>query len=187
MTQAIIAAFHGYNDLAQTRAAEAEAIAVRSGTTFMLCWVQAARGIAALARGDYTVAYEELRRVFNVADPSYHWFGKWWLIGELVEAALRCGRRAEARAATAELEVVVAEAPSLHLQVGLRYARALLADDDDAEALYQRALDSDLPTWPFYRARASLAYGQWLRRQHRVAESRAPLRVARDGFDAAED
>jgi DNA-binding NarL/FixJ family response regulator len=29
-----------------------------------------------------------------------------------------------------------------------------------------------------------LAYGSWLRRQRRVAESRAPLRGARDAFDA---
>jgi DNA-binding NarL/FixJ family response regulator len=29
-----------------------------------------------------------------------------------------------------------------------------------------------------------LAYGQWLRRQRRIADSRAPLRGARDAFDA---
>jgi DNA-binding NarL/FixJ family response regulator len=29
-----------------------------------------------------------------------------------------------------------------------------------------------------------LWYGRWLRRQRRAAESRAPLRAARDGFDA---
>jgi DNA-binding CsgD family transcriptional regulator len=29
-----------------------------------------------------------------------------------------------------------------------------------------------------------LWYGRWLRRQRRVADSRAPLRAARDGFDA---
>jgi len=34
------------------------------------------------------------------------------------------------------------------------------------------------------RARLLLAYGAWLRRQRRVAESRAPLRAAREAFDA---
>jgi DNA-binding NarL/FixJ family response regulator len=29
-----------------------------------------------------------------------------------------------------------------------------------------------------------LAFGEWLRRQRRTAESRAPLRAARDAFDA---
>src|SRR4029077_1538675 len=33
-------------------------------------------------------------------------------------------------------------------------------------------------------ARLQLAYGVWLRRQRRPADSRAPLRAARDGFDA---
>src|SRR5260370_981546 len=41
-----------------------------------------------------------------------------------------------------------------------------------------------LPWWPFERARALLVYGRWLRRRRRVAESRAPLRAARDAFDA---
>jgi hypothetical protein len=47
----------------------------------------------------------------------------------------------------------------------------------------EEALASDLARWPFQRARIQLAYGQWLRRQRRVAESRAVLRAARDIFD----
>jgi DNA-binding CsgD family transcriptional regulator len=43
---------------------------------------------------------------------------------------------------------------------------------------------SDLRRWPFQRARILLAQGRWLRRQRRIAESRGPLRLARDGFDA---
>ena len=38
--------------------------------------------------------------------------------------------------------------------------------------------------WPFYKARAQLAYGGWLRRQRRVADSRTPLREAARAFDA---
>jgi DNA-binding NarL/FixJ family response regulator len=34
------------------------------------------------------------------------------------------------------------------------------------------------------RARLLLAYGSWLRRQRRVADSRVPLRTARELFDA---
>ena len=41
-----------------------------------------------------------------------------------------------------------------------------------------------LADWPDYRARMLLRYGEWLRRQRRAAESRAPLREARDSFDA---
>ena len=42
----------------------------------------------------------------------------------------------------------------------------------------------DLERWPLARARLALAYGTWLRRQRRVAESRAELRSARDLLDA---
>ena len=38
--------------------------------------------------------------------------------------------------------------------------------------------------WPFYVARAQLAYGEWLRRQRRSADSRTPLREAAHVFDA---
>jgi DNA-binding NarL/FixJ family response regulator len=74
--------------------------------------------------------------------------------------------------------------PSPWLHIGLRHARAVLAADAGAEDLFQAALDADLTRWPQARARLQLAYGSWLRRQRRVAESRAPLRAARDGFDA---
>lgn len=60
----------------------------------------------------------------------------------------------------------------------------MMADDGQAEALYQAALEHDLANWPCYRGRMLLWYGRWLRRQRRAAESRAPLRSARDGFDA---
>jgi DNA-binding CsgD family transcriptional regulator len=63
-------------------------------------------------------------------------------------------------------------------------ARPLLADDQDAEPLYEAALGADLARWPVFRARLLLAYGAWLRRRRRVAESRAPLRSAREAFDA---
>jgi DNA-binding CsgD family transcriptional regulator len=72
-------------------------------------------------------------------------------------------------------------APLLH--AGLRYVRPLLARDADAEALFAAAESSD-PAWPFLRARAQLAHGEWLHRQRRSADSRAPLRAARDTFDA---
>ncbi len=73
-------------------------------------------------------------------------------------------------------------APGVRLVVA--YARAVLADDNRAEALFLAALDENLVGWPLMRARLQLAYGAWLRRQRRASESRAPLRSARDAFDA---
>jgi hypothetical protein len=43
----------------------------------------------------------------------------------------------------------------------------LLADEEDAEQEFRRALEADLVRWPFYRARLLLEYGSWLRRPAR--------------------
>jgi DNA-binding CsgD family transcriptional regulator len=54
----------------------------------------------------------------------------------------------------------------------------------DAQALFADAFDAGLAAWPLHRARLQLAYGMWLRRRQQAGDSRAPLRAARDTFDA---
>ena len=66
----------------------------------------------------------------------------------------------------------------------LLYARLHLATDDEAGPAFEDALGRDLSAWPVIQARIKLAYGEWLRRHRRQVESRAPLRAARDAFDA---
>jgi DNA-binding CsgD family transcriptional regulator len=83
-----------------------------------------------------------------------------------------------------DLEKAAGLTPSPALHAGLRYARALLADDADAGTLFETALRSDLSTWPFLRARIGLSYGEWLHQQRHDTASRAPLRAARETFDA---
>src|SRR6185312_13583145 len=53
-----------------------------------------------------------------------------------------------------------------------------------AERHFRAAIESAQAEWPFYAARAQLAYGVWLRRHRRMTESRAPLREAVATFDA---
>jgi hypothetical protein len=69
------------------------------------------------------------------------------------------------------------------LHVHLRYARAVLADDATAPALYAELMSQDLTSWPWAKARAELAYGSWLRRQRRDAASVGPLGSALAAFD----
>ena len=54
----------------------------------------------------------------------------------------------------------------------------------DAAERFERGARRRPDRWPFQRARIQLAYGQWLRRHRRVADSRGVLRAARDTFDA---
>jgi hypothetical protein len=146
--------------------------------------VQHARGLIALAGGRYAAAFAHLRRMFAPTESAYHPVVRCWAIADLVEAAVHSDYHAEARATVAELEMLAAEAKFPYLLANLTYVRPLLAEDADAAPLFQEALAADLTHWPFLRARLQLAYGSWLRRQRRAAESRAPLRAARDSFDA---
>ncbi|MDQ1458488.1 MAG: hypothetical protein QOH28_4108, partial [Actinomycetota bacterium] len=99
------------------------------------------------------------------------------------EAALHADRVEEARAHVAHIESAAGDSPASWIALGLRHARALLASELDVADRFEEALAADLSRWPFQRARVQLAYGQWLRRRRRIAESRMPLRAARDTFD----
>ncbi|MDQ1496045.1 MAG: hypothetical protein QOG69_2528 [Actinomycetota bacterium] len=184
LSRASLAAVRGEEELSEALAASGEAVLVPFGMNPMLSLVQQARGIADLAGGRHADAYDQLRRVFDPTDVAHHPFVRCWLIGELAEAAAHSGRQAEARWYLKELEEFAVETGFPYLKAGLTYARPLLADDAEAEALFQAGLASDLAPWPFLRARLHLAYGAWLRRRRRVAESRVPLRAAREAFDA---
>jgi DNA-binding CsgD family transcriptional regulator len=101
----------------------------------------------------------------------------------LAEAAVHSGHRDDARSVVERLEPTAEITPSPILHVHLRYARAVLADDDSAEDNFLDALRQDLTRWPLARARLDLAYGSWLRRHRHMAESRPQLRAAHTLFD----
>ena len=79
------------------------------------------------------------------------------------------------RAVLAEWRQIAAATEAQHLQVQLAYGAAMLADDGEAEELFQAAIASGAAGWPFFAARAKLAFGAWLRRQRPAAESRVPF------------
>jgi DNA-binding CsgD family transcriptional regulator len=101
----------------------------------------------------------------------------------LAEAAVHAGRIAEGRAVIRALEDDASATSSATLHRHLSYARAVLADDHEADELFREALRADLVRWPWLRAKIELAYGSWLRRRRRVAESRQYLRSAQTAFD----
>jgi DNA-binding CsgD family transcriptional regulator/tetratricopeptide (TPR) repeat protein len=180
----ILAGLRGDEEEAEAMAARAERVGLQFGARAVLSVVQLARGLTALGAGRHDDAYAQLRRMFSASDPAYHRMESCWAIGNLAEAAVHSGHGDAARAVMGEMERLTVRTPSPWLHVAMRHARALLAEDADAEPFFQAGLEADLRRWPFDRARLFLAYGAWLRRQRRVAESRVPLRAARDGFDA---
>lgn len=183
-TTAMIAALRGEQRAVEDLTAKAESVALPAGATAVLAAVQLARGWSALGQGRHADGYDELRRLFEPGDPANHHMMRCWAFGDLAEAAAHSAHHDEARAIMRQLELLARQTPSPWFHVGLLYARPLLAAEGDAEPLFRDALATDMARWPLYRARLLLAFGEWLRRQRRIADSRAPLRTARDAFDA---
>jgi len=182
--QAVLAALRGDQEAAAALAAQAERVAVPIRAGAVLAAAQFARGLAALGGGRPADALGHLRRLHDPRDPAYHAAIRCFTVGDLAEAARRSGDPDSIRELVEEMEKAAGLTPSPALHAGLRYARALLADDADAGALFETALRSDLSTWPFLRARIALSYGEWLHQQRHDTASRAPLRAARETFDA---
>lgn len=182
--QAEIAAMRGDHKQANALADEAERAGLAAGARPVLATVQLARGLVALSESRYEDAFADLRRLLDPVDPAYQLALRAYCVAELTEAAVRAGQADAMREILAELEPLGAttSAPALH--IGLRYARAVLAPKETAEDLFTAALRADLSGWPVERGRVHLAFGEWLRRQRRVVESRAHLRTARETFDA---
>ena len=184
LAKATVAGERGDFDTANTLAQQAENELLPKGAHAMLALVQFARGRGAVAHQSYGDGYEQLRRTLDQSDVAYHPFVGAWALSDLIESAANLGRDEEAREYLAALESLVARSQASFLRATLSYAKPLLAVDGEAEGLFQAALSDGLSDWPCYRGRLLLSYGRWLRRQRRISESRAPLRAARENFDA---
>jgi len=177
------AGLRGDVEQALALASQAEVSPVLRNLNDFLACAQLARGYAWISAGRFSDAYEALERLFDPLDPCYHQRERFAGLMFLAEAAVHADRRDDARRVLAEMEGVALITPSPLLHVHLLYARAVLAEDGEAEDLFVSALRADLTRWPWVRARIQLAYGSWMRRRRRALESREPLRNAQTVFD----
>jgi DNA-binding CsgD family transcriptional regulator len=184
LVQALVAAASGDAEAAAAMTQESEAGYRAIGAAPNLGLVLFARGRGAVVNQRYAEGLAYLRRILDPADPAHHPYVGTWGLADLVEAAAHDGDLDAARTYLDQLESLAAQTSGSLLLAAAAYARPLAAGDDDAEDLYQAALAEGLTNWPDYRARTLLRYGEWLRRQRRPAQARAPLREARDCFDA---
>jgi DNA-binding CsgD family transcriptional regulator len=185
IAEAIAAVEMGADERAERLIRTAETALLPLGANPLLSEVALARGRQALAQERFAEAYEHLLRIFNPSDAAYQRFVGGWVLADLADAALQGdGDREVVHQFLSEWQAVATATGAPQLDVQLRYANAVLADDRDAESLYENAMTVGAVGWPYYAARAQLAYGAWLRRQHRMTESRAPLREAAQSFEA---
>ncbi|WP_457213799.1 ATP-binding protein [Nocardia gipuzkoensis] len=149
--------------------------ALWASTTARAAW---AAGHLALQRRSYRQAWLELSAV--AADRTT----ALWAVGDYVEAALRSGKGELARAAIDDADREAAALASPDLEMLIQRGRALLGPDDKADAYFQASLDRGrTAVTVLEQARTQLAYGQWLRRERRVAEARDQLAAALHTFE----
>jgi DNA-binding CsgD family transcriptional regulator len=184
IAQATLAALRDDRAAVETLTGEAERLALPRGAAALLSLIQYARGLLELGQGRHAEAYEQLRRIAEPGDPASHHLTVCHTIGDLAEAAVHSGHRDAAVALMRELEPLAGQTPSPWFHAQMLLARVQLAADHEAQDVFEDARSRDLTAWPMIRARLELAYGERLRRQRQRRESRAPLRAARDAFDA---
>jgi DNA-binding CsgD family transcriptional regulator len=188
VSQAIYLAYRGDIDSAEARMGDVERVTLGAQAEGVLAEARHARGIIDLAAGRHDEAYEQLRHLFDPVHPSYHATVGGWAISDFADAAALTDHAEEAAAVIRRLEADAVRMKMPWWRIGVAYGRAVLAaktgDAATADSAFTTARALDLEHWPLARARLSLAHGTWLRRQRRVAESRAELRSARDLLDA---
>jgi DNA-binding CsgD family transcriptional regulator len=156
-----------------------EAAAIARGEGVVLTFGEHARALLHNATGQHEAALAPARS----AGYRDELMVSVWALPELVEAATRSGRTDVATAAMERLaERTSAAGTDLALGIEAR-ARALVSQNDAAEALYREAVDRLGRTrFAYDLARSHLLYGEWLRREHRRSDAREPLRTACELF-----
>ncbi|MEU1304948.1 ATP-binding protein [Streptomyces shenzhenensis] len=144
-----------------------------------------ALGMAAFVAGEHADAYEQLRATFtrDFRPAPVHYHASLYCLGDLAAAAVRAGRREDARSVVEAVEHSLEPDRSPRLAAVLHRAAALLSDTEDAEKHFAAALaDSVTDCWPFEKALTQLDLGEWLRRRRRSAEARPHLSAALECF-----
>ncbi|KUN18037.1 LuxR family transcriptional regulator [Streptomyces corchorusii] len=142
-----------------------------------------ARALGALGQGDFEAAYHHLCEVSPAGALAPNAPNAAWVALDLVEAALRTNRRAQAEAHVRAMAEARSGGASPRFAMLTLAARALVAPDAEALLLFRAAVDSPgARDWPFDHARVRLLYGERLRRLRMVTESRHHLGAATETF-----
>ncbi|MCT9082904.1 helix-turn-helix transcriptional regulator [Streptomyces fulvoviolaceus] len=139
--------------------------------------------LAALGRGDHEEAYLDASAISPSGVLASHAPLALWVPMDLVEAAVRSGRRAEALAHVAAMRQTGLPGISGRLALVTAGSAAIAAPEDRAAGFFEEALAiPGAERWPFDLARVRLAYGQHLRRTRAVKEARVHLAAALKTF-----
>jgi DNA-binding CsgD family transcriptional regulator len=181
--QALLAAARGDDDQTQALTDQMTRWASPRRIGSVQSYAAHAKALAALGRGDFETAYQQATAVSPAGVLAAHVPHALWLVMDLVEAAMRTGRQAEAAAhvAAARKADLAAISPRLALITG--GSAAIAAPDDQDGELFEQALAiPGVDRWPFDLARIQLAFGERLRRTKATTQARTQLAAALDTF-----
>jgi DNA-binding CsgD family transcriptional regulator len=183
--QALVAAGRRDEDLVCPLTEQMMRWAAPRGVGAVQMFARHARGLSALGRGAFEEAYQQFSAIGSPgALPAYTAYAVKIPL-DLVEAAVRTGRRDEAAAHVQAMREAGLPSLSGHLALMTAAAAALCASDEDAADLFEAALNvPEAGRWPFDLARVHLAYGEQLRRHHAPGVARRHLGTALDVFQS---
>ena len=182
--KAIVAAGRGRFEEAFGLADEMTRWAAASGVVIAARVADHARAFASLGQGNYDAAFKYASQLSPAGTLTPYVPHCLWVMFDLVEAAIRTGRFEEARAHERAMRAADVQAISPRLALLQAGATAMVADDDAAQELFERAISmpgSDV--WPLDTARLRLNYGEFLRRRRLPRLARTQLRAAHEIFE----
>ncbi|MGW3496374.1 AAA family ATPase [Streptomyces sp. NPDC001020] len=183
-TKGLVTASRGDTETAHALADAMTGWAAPRGIREAVHCAQHVHALADIADGDFDAAFGRVNAISPAGSFAPYVAHAAWVFFELVEAAVRTDRRAEAVAHVRALREtnIAGLSPRLALLAG--GAEALIAQDDaEAARLFAKALTTpDADQWPFAQARVRLAQGERLRRSRALSDCKSPLTAALNTF-----
>ena len=182
--QAVVAAGRGESEMVRAIADEMIQWAVPRGIRSVQWYAWHAQALLALGSGDFDEAFECASRISAAGTFASHVYFALWAMMDLVEAAVRSGRDAEASAHVAAMRDLDLAGLGPRSELLVAGSSAMSSPFDEGFEQFEQALripDSD--RWPFDRARIELAYGERLRRAGAVTDARSHLALALNAFE----
>ena len=178
--EAFLAAMRGDNVRAEQLVEQTETWAEARGITMIIWVIARTRALIASGRGDFEEAYRQLTLINPAGTLAVHIGVPLYVALDLIDAATRTNRRAQARAHVQLLRTGDAWYKRMIRAVG----EALVAETDvEAERLFEAALAmTGVYRRPFFVARIQLLFGEQQRRARQPERARTLLASAHDTF-----
>ncbi|MGW6487630.1 AAA family ATPase [Streptomyces sp. NPDC055056] len=185
-SQALVAAGRGNHDRARELADQISQWAAPRGARTAEVFSQHPRVVAAMAQRRFDDAFHHASVMSPPGTLAPYTPHCMWVALDLVEAAVRTGRRREGLAHATAMREANVSAISTRMTLIQAAADALTARPDEVDDAFQYALGvaAQEPRWLYETARISLAYGEWLRRARKTVAARNHLSAAYAAFQS---